>query len=74
MSAIVLHNGLLKLYAKGADTTMLPLLSKDNQPFRQFIEEQASEMCKKGLRSLYYAMRILPMEIKDRVPVEAEEV
>lgn len=31
-------------------------------------------MSKKGLRSLYYAMRILPKDIKGRVPVDADEV
>ena len=74
MSTIVEHNGLLKLYSKGADTTLLPLLSKGNSPFKDFIDEQSSEMSKRGLRCLYYTIRILPMEIKNRIPVEAEEV
>jgi magnesium-transporting ATPase (P-type) len=37
MSVVVLHNGILKLYVKGADATILPRLSKDNQPFKEYI-------------------------------------
>lgn len=29
-------------------------------------------MSKKGLRSLYYAMRILPIEMKDKVPLTSD--
>lgn len=61
MSVIVLHNGVLKLYVKGADATLLPRLSKVNQPFLKSINNTATDMSKKGLRSLYYAMKILPM-------------
>lgn len=70
MSVIVIHNGILKLYCKGADTTVSSILSKSHQPFKEFIDVQASTMSKKGLRSLYFAMNILPMEMKDRIPIK----
>ena len=61
MSVVVLHGEVLKLYVKGADATILPRLSKTNQPFLSFINNSATDMSKKGLRSLYYAMKILPI-------------
>ena len=59
MSVVLRHNGLLKLYVKGSDTTVIPRLAK-TQPFLKYINDKASEMSKTGLRSLLFAMRILP--------------
>ena len=72
MSVIVRHNGLLKLYVKGADTTILPRLSKSKQPFLEYINKSATEMSVKGLRSLYYAVRILPTELRHKIPLTSE--
>ena len=41
MSVIVQHNGILKLYTKGADATVLPRLSASNQPFLETINNSA---------------------------------
>lgn len=70
MSIIVDHDGVLKLYIKGADTTILPRLDKNNNPFLEYINTTAESMSKKGLRSLYYAMRILPEDTRGNIPIE----
>lgn len=36
MSIIVRHHGVLKLYVKGADATIIPRLGK-NQPYLRFL-------------------------------------
>lgn len=74
MSVIVEHNGVLKLYTKGADTTILPRLSTSDNPFTDSINESASRMSKKGLRSLYYTIKILDPSIKQRIPIPSDEV
>lgn len=59
MSVVVRHNGLLKLFIKGADSTIVPRLSK-NQPHLAYINKKAEEMSRNGLRSLMFAVKILP--------------
>lgn len=70
MSVVVRHNGVLKLYTKGADSAIVARLSKD-QPFLKFISGKTNEMSKNGLRSLMFAMRILPESILRKLPLEA---
>jgi magnesium-transporting ATPase (P-type) len=70
MSVVVRHNGVLKLYTKGADSAIVARLAKD-QPFLQHINEKTSELSKNGLRSLMFAMRILPDSLLDNLPLDA---
>jgi phospholipid-transporting ATPase len=70
MSVVVRHNGHLKLFIKGADSTIIPRLAK-HQPFLKHISGKASEMSKNGLRSLMFAMRILPNDSLRNLPLDA---
>lgn len=65
MSVIVRHHGVIKLYTKGADATVIPRLAR-KQPYLKFLTEKASEMSKNGLRSLMFAMRILPESVLEK--------
>ncbi|KAL4496106.1 hypothetical protein ABPG72_015528 [Tetrahymena utriculariae] len=60
MSVVVRHNGLIKMYIKGADNKIKERLnSQIEQPFLHEIQEKIDEFSKKGLRTLLVAMKIL---------------
>jgi len=69
MSVVVRHNGLLKLYIKGADSAIMARLAK-SQPFLNHISAKTTELSKNGLRSLMFAMRILPESLLEKLPLQ----
>lgn len=63
MSVIVRHNGMIKMYIKGADNMIKMRLNKsEEQPFASEIYTKIDDFSKKGLRTLLLAMRILEEE------------
>jgi magnesium-transporting ATPase (P-type) len=58
MSVLIKHNGIYKLYCKGADVSILSRLSKQEQPFLQVINSQLDTCSRIGLRTLCMATRI----------------
>jgi magnesium-transporting ATPase (P-type) len=60
MSVIVRHNGIIKLYIKGADNMILARLNKNvEQPFLESTKKRINEFSKEGLRTLLIAMRVI---------------
>lgn len=51
------------VFVKGADTSIRKLLSP-NQKYLQFITEKTKEMAKTGLRSLWFAYKMMPTTAK----------
>ncbi len=62
MSVIIKHNGVLKLFCKGADNIIIARLSEDNQPFKDEVLFNLNEFSKKGLRTLCIAMKTIGEE------------
>ncbi|CAD8070330.1 unnamed protein product [Paramecium sonneborni] len=58
MSVIVRHNGVIKLYTKGADAIIKERLAP-NQPFLAGIDKKLDMFSRKGLRTLCLAMKVL---------------
>ena len=61
-SIIVRHEGVIKMYTKGADNIIIDRLKKGDeevQPYLAFINEQLKFFSSKGLRTLCLAMRLL---------------
>lgn len=65
-SIIVKENDQIKLYIKGADSMMYPILSKENRP--EFIEQASRYIdlfSKKGYRTLLVGMKVLDQKEYD---------
>lgn len=58
MSVIVKHNGVIKLYTKGADAIIKSRLGP-NQIYLEGIDRKLDMFSRKGLRTLCLAMRVL---------------
>lgn len=62
MTVVVKYKELLYVFVKGADTSITKLLNKNiEQMYLKFVTEKTREMAKTGLRSLWFAYKILPM-------------
>lgn len=60
MSVIVRHDGVLKLYVKGADSIIKERLSTSQpQPFLKAVDDKLDFFSKKGLRTLCLGMKVL---------------
>ena len=63
MTVAVEWNGALFVFVKGADTSIQTLLTP-NQKYLQFITDKTRDMAKTGLRSLWFAYKVLPAGTK----------
>lgn len=70
MSVIIKHDGVIKLYCKGADNIILARLSNDDQPFKEDVMNNLNEFSKKGLRTLCIAMKVIGQEEYKRIAKE----
>ncbi|CAD8146015.1 unnamed protein product [Paramecium octaurelia] len=61
MSVIIRHNGVIKLYTKGADAIIKARLSP-NQKYLDGMDQKLDMFSRKGLRTLCLAMRVLSEE------------
>jgi magnesium-transporting ATPase (P-type) len=60
MSVIVRHDGVIKMYVKGADSIIISRLSKQQpQPFLKPIQDRLDFFAKKGLRTLCLGLKVL---------------
>lgn len=60
MSVIVRHNGLIKMYVKGADSIIKSrLTTKIAQPFLGEVNSRLDFFAKKGLRTLCLALKVI---------------
>lgn len=60
MSIIVRDQGIVKLFMKGADSTVKSLLNNEaSQPYKKFCEMKTDEYSKIGLRCLFIAMKVV---------------
>jgi len=60
MSVIVRHDGVLKMYVKGADSIIKARLATDRpQPFLDGVNDKLDFFAKKGLRTLCIALKVI---------------
>lgn len=60
MSVLVREKGIVKLFIKGADSTIKMLLNnKIEQPYKKFCERKIDEYSKVGFRCLCIAMKVI---------------
>lgn len=62
MTILVEWEGAIFVFVKGADTSIRKLLSP-NQKYLNFITEKTKDMSRTGLRSLWFAYKMMPTEI-----------
>lgn len=63
MTVMLEWQGAVYVFVKGADTSVRKLLSP-NQKYLNFITEKTKDMAKTGLRSLWFAYKMMPTDIK----------
>lgn len=72
MSVVVKKDKVISVYVKGADSNIEKLLAP-HQKYLQVIKEKTNELTRTGLRSLWFAYKILPENV-DASMLSVEEI
>lgn len=74
MSVIIKHNGMIKMFVKGADSIIKKRISKEAQPFMDSLDRYLNIFAIKGLRTLLVGMKVITQAEYDNFKLQESQL